>query len=106
MAWQFVRSFYTLESQEDVLGIPIRNDAFEKLLNTKNGDFSLTKKEKESWRKLINAMEYYELPGSSQKELIAAVAEEAVCYFSEEKTLEECVEQIKSRIRLYVSEQN
>lgn len=106
MAWQFVRSFYTLESQEDVLGIPIRNDAFEKLLNTKNGDFSLTKKEKESWRKLINAMEYYELPGSSQKELIAAVAEEAVCYFSEEKTLEKCVEQIKSRIRLYVSEQN
>lgn len=105
MAWQFMRSFYTLESQEDTVGIPIRKDAFEKLLDKKNGDFSLTKKEKESWRRLINAMEYYELPGSSQNGLTKAVVEEAMSYFSEEKTLEECIEQIKSRIRLYVSEQ-
>ncbi len=112
-AWQFVRSFLTEEAQEDTFGIPVRKEAFEKMLDrtaifpgiSGKKETSLTEKEKEQVRQLVNSAEYLHLPEHIQAELQQIVLEDAMGYFAGEKTLEETVEVIKSRVNLLVHEQ-
>lgn len=112
-AWQFVRSFLTEEAQEDTYGIPVRKEAFEKMLDrteilsgiSGKKETSLTEKEKEKVRQLVDSAEYLHLPEYVQTDLQQIVLEDAMGYFADEKTLEETVEIIKSRVNLLVHEQ-
>lgn len=109
-AWEFIRSFFTEEKQEELMvSLPIRKEALEKKLKEKqdiNGkEVSMTKKERKRYLELINSAEYFSIFSGIQYDLENIVREEAAAYFADEKSLEETVALIKNRVNLYVNEQ-
>ena len=111
-AWKFIRSLLTEEAQEDASYLPIRKEAFEKMLESRedyvmeNGKKRyLTKKERALVYRLVDSAGYIMISGTSNEgELTTIVAEEAESYFSGDKDLDETMKVIKSRINLYKNE--
>ena len=104
-AWEFVRSLLTEEAQEDLIDFPVRKEAFEKVLN--NGEKKdLTKKEKELICQLVDSAGCFriEFATSVEDSLRGIIYEEAEGYFSGDKSLDETMKVIESRVNLFASE--
>jgi ABC-type glycerol-3-phosphate transport system substrate-binding protein len=111
-AWSFVRSFLTEDHQESCELLPIHKGAFSAVMQAaidgksawtsfyENG--KVTAADVKMTESLISGASY---AVSDSQTLEEVVLEEALGYFSGDKTAQEAAEKIQSRASLYVNEQ-
>lgn len=132
-AFQFLKSFWTYEYQKSNMeyGYPVRMDVLEKKLEYESAEKSyidedgnavsaaggstgmngvsisygaMTEEEQTAVWNMIKSVDRISLETSREQKIISMIGEEAAAYFSGDKSLEETMEIIQSRVELYMEE--
>lgn len=102
-AWEFVRVWLTEKMQDGsryIFHVPLRKKALEKRLKEE-----FNKKDRKMYRKLVKSADYmWTGVDLLQLELQEIIREESSAYFSGDKTLEQAMDVMQSRVKLCISE--
>jgi len=102
-AWEFVRVWLTEKMQDGsryIFHVPLRKKALEKRLKEE-----FNKKDRKMYRKLVKSADYiWTGMDLLQLELQEIIREELSAYFSGDKTLEQAMDVMQSRVKLCINE--
>lgn len=135
-AFHFLKTFWTYQYQKEnisVKGFPTRKDVLEKKLEyaaakqpytDEDGDMvtvsggtdningvtitydAMSEEQGKIIRKLIDSVDRIDFSVSRKEDLISIIAEEVESYFSGDRTREDVIKVIESRVKLYVNEKS
>lgn len=132
-AFKFLKSFWTYEYQKANMGYgyPTRMDVLEKKLEYESAEKSyidgdgdavsaaggstgmngvsvsygaMAEKEENEIRDIVKSVDRIFLENSREQTIISMIGEEAEAYFAGDKSLEETIEMIQNRVKLYMEE--
>ncbi|MCM1157788.1 MAG: extracellular solute-binding protein [Bacteroidales bacterium] len=117
-AWEFIRMFMTKKYQEDVLGIPTREDCLDNAIQRYNRNavetpgffdyesvvIEMEPMSEKRQNKLKELISHTHKSYSGNTDLMGIIQEEAEAYFAGDKSIEETVMIIQQRAATYVNE--